>query len=418
MTRAPSTNILLISAYFPPEVGSASHLFYDLGRELAKRGYHVTVLTGYPSYHVDRTQLPDRYGNGLWMTEQMDGMRLIRVRMPRMPRNIPVLRGLEQVAMSLAFSFAGFAKVPHRPDVILIYSPPLFLGLTGLIVRLFRKSRVFLNVQDLFPQSAIDLGILQNRVLITFFRKMESFLYRRVDIVTVHSPGNRDHVVASGGDPGRTIVVHNPVDTAGIVPGPRENEFRANHRIPPEQFVVSFAGVLGYSQDLDTVIDAAALLRDNHQVMFYIVGDGVEKSRLLQKAGDAPNVKFLPMLPKAEYASLLRASDVCLATLRPEVKTPVVPSKILSVMASARPLVAGLPLEGDAPAIIREGDCGLCIGPEDPKGLAGAIKFLYDHPARATELGVHGRRYVEQHFALTGIVDLYERLILAKEGVA
>lgn len=409
--------ILLITGYFPPEVGSASHLFYDLGREFARRGHQTTVLTGYPSYHVDKAHVCGRYGRGMWMTEEMDGIRVVRVRVPRMPRNIPVLRGLEQVMMSIAFTLRGLITVSRKAEVILIYSPPLFLGLTGLTIKLFRGSRVILNVQDLFPQSAIDLGLMQGRILISFFRRMESFLYHQVDLVVAHSPGNQEHVLRSGAAPAKAVVVHNHVDTAAITPGPRENEFRAIHGVSPAQFLVSFAGVLGYSQDLDTVIGAASMLRDRPEIVFYIVGDGVEKPRLMQEAKGAPNVKFLPMLPKDEYASLLRASDVCLVTLRADVKTPVVPSKILSIMASGRPLVAGVPLEGDAPLIIREGKCGLCVEPESPKALAEAIRDLQENPDRAAAFGLNGRRYVEQHFALTGIVDIYERLFSAKKGV-
>lgn len=405
--------IFMLSAYFPPEVGSASHLFYELGSELVRRGHDVTVLTGYPSYNVDRSKLEPRYRSGLWMEEVISGIRVVRIRTVGMPRHIPVLRGIGQFTHALAQLFSGFFRTTGNTDIVLVYSPPLFLGFTALVLRWFRNAKVVVNVQDLFPQSAIDLGLLRNPLLIDLFRKTESFLYRHVDAVTVHSAGNKDHVVRCGGNPSTTHIVPNVVDTRAIRPGPRNNAFRERYRVGGQEFVVSFAGVIGYSQDLDTVIDAAKLLASQRDVVFYIVGDGLEKERLMQRAEGMANVRFLPMLPKNEYAELLHASDVCLVTLRKEVQTPVVPSKILSIMAAGRPLVASLPLHGDAPALIRQAGCGICVEPENAKQMAEAIRSLYEQPHRSEEFGRKGRAYVEQYCSVEVFAEQYEKLFRA-----
>lgn len=405
--------IFMLSAYFPPEVGSASHLFYELGSELVRRGHDVTVLTGYPSYNVDRSKLEPRYRSGLWMEEVISGIRVVRIRTVGMPRHIPVLRGIGQFTHALAQLFSGVFRTTGNADIVLVYSPPLFLGFTALVLRWFRNAKVVVNVQDLFPQSAIDLGLLRNPLLIDLFRKAESFLYRHVDAVTVHSAGNKDHVVRCGGNPSTTHIVPNVVDTRAIRPGPRNNAFRERYRVGGQEFVVSFAGVIGYSQDLDTVIDAAKLLASQRDVVFYIVGDGLEKERLMQRAEGMANVRFLPMLPKNEYAELLHASDVCLVTLRKEVQTPVVPSKILSIMAAGRPLVASLPLHGDAPALIRQAGCGICVEPENAEQMAEAIRSLYEQPHRSEEFGRKGRAYVEQYCSVEVFAEQYEKLFRA-----
>jgi colanic acid biosynthesis glycosyl transferase WcaI len=403
-------NILMLTAYFPPEVGSASHLFYDLGSEFARRGHRVTILTGYPSYNVDRSTLPPQYLRGWWMKEIVDGMTVVRVRAPEMSRRIPVLRGLNQIAMAFGLWAAGML-VQRPPDsVMLVYSPPLFLGLSAMFLRPFTNARFVFNVQDLFPQSAIDLGLLKSKALIRIFRSVESFIYRNADRVTVHSPGNKEHVERCGGTSSNVLVVPNQVDTKQIVCGERNNSFRKEYGISEKEFVVSFAGVIGYSQDLDTVIDTARLLQNIQEVVFYIVGDGVEKPRLVRKAAGMSNVKFLPMLSKERYVDLLHASDLCLATLRSEVKTPVVPSKILSIMAAGRPVVASMPLEGDAPTIIRDAECGVCLAPEQPELLAAAIRSLFSRENGIAEYGRNGRRYAEQHFSLEACASRYEAL--------
>lgn len=403
-------NILLVTAYFLPEIGSAAHLFHDLGIEFVKRGHRVSVLTGYPAYNVDPDNLPSQYRSGKRLTEIVNGMQVIRVRSPRMPRHVPVLRGIEQVLMAMRFAFAGMFQVPNRADVVLVYSPPLFLGLSALAIRWFRRGKVVVNIQDLFPQSAIDLGVLKSRFLISMFRKTESRIYRKANRITVHSEGNRQHVIRCGGFAERTIDVPNPVDDHSIVPGPRENEFRRNMGVESRHLVFSFAGVIGLSQDLDTVIEAARQLSDLPEAVFYIVGDGIEKRRLVEKANGAPNVRFLPMLPVQEYVQLLHASDVCLVTLHKEVKTPVVPSKILSIMAAGRPILASLPLNGDAPKIIADAKCGECIGPDDPATFAATVRKMCLERDRFAAMGTRGREYVVRHFSLEGCATVYERI--------
>ncbi len=402
--------LLLLTAYFPPENGSASHLFHNMGREFVRRGHEVVVLTGFPTYHVDEETLDRKYRKGLWMREAVEGMTVVRARLFNVPRAVPVLRGLQQVSAAFVYIWSGLFLAGRSPDIILIYSPPLFLGLTGLVLRLATRARIVINVQDLFPQTAIDLGVLRNPLLIRLLRAVEAGIYRRADAVTVHSPGNREHVVRHGGSEAKTSIVPNVVDTETLRPGPRMNAFRRQHAIPEDEIVVSFAGVLGYSQDLDTVIEAAQRLTRIPNLRVYIVGDGIEKGRLVAKAAGAENVRFMPMLPKDQYAELLHASDICLATLRAQVKTPVVPSKILSIMAAGRPLITAMPLEGDAPFIVHDAACGMCVPPEDPGALAESIADLAADRGKRDAMGTAGRAYVERNYSLSICAELYETI--------
>jgi glycosyltransferase involved in cell wall biosynthesis len=336
-------------------------------------------------------------------------MEVIRMRTIGMPRQIPVLRGLGQVTLALALCFSGLFLTRGKFDAVLVYSPPLFLGWTALVLRRWKRTKAILNVQDLFPQSAIDLGVLRSGTLIRWFRRIEAYLYRKSDLVIVHSEGNREHVLSCGGEDSRVTIVPNLVDTKSVAPGERDNQFRHRANIASKEYVVSFAGVIGLSQDVDTIIDAAVLLRQQTDIVFYIVGDGLEKPRLMERAKGMDNVRFMPMLPKEEYIELLHASDICLATLRKEVKTPVVPSKIMSIMAAGRPLVAALPLHGDAPKIVEASHCGFCVEPENATALANAIQTIYQHPKLAADFQRSGRRYVEQHFSLEVCTALIEQ---------
>ncbi len=406
-------NILLSTAYFPPDTGSAAHLFYELGTALVERGHQVTVITGMPGYHAQGPL--ERYKGRKWIREKINEMEVARVATPQLPRHLMVGRALWQFSGAVAFFLASLRLARHT--VAMIYSPPLPLGLTAWGLRRLKGTPFILNVQDLFPQSIIDLGLLKNRIIIRVLETLERFIYRRADFITVHSAGNKKHVLSKGIPESKVSVIPNWVDTAFIPPGERLNGFRREHGLG-DSFIISFAGVLGYSQDLDVVLEAARTV--NHQppsfarqpVTWLIVGDGVERTRLEEKVRPMKlcNVRFLPMQPREKYPEVLSASDVCLATLHKEVKTPVVPSKILSIMAAARPVVAAMDLEGDAPKLIAEAGCGICVPPGDAGALTDAIMKLYQNRSLCQELGLNGRRYAEKYLSLEAAVRKYEEL--------
>jgi glycosyltransferase involved in cell wall biosynthesis len=402
-------HILLLTNYWPPEIGAASHLYYELSQALAARGHRVTVLTGFPRYNVQ--EMPAAYRGKAATWEQGNGVRVRRIRTPHLPQHIPVARGLDHFLLALTYALAGLGL--ERPDALLFYSPPLPIGLAaGFLGRLYRCP-FLLNVQDIFPQSAIDLGVLKQRALVRFFEWLEKRIYRRADHITVHSEGNRQNVAAKL--PARLdkiTVVHNWIDAEFVRPGPRSNGFRRMMGLGDE-FVVSFAGTMGYSQDVDTVLGAADILRDEQGIVFALVGDGVETPRLQELAVrlHLPNVRWVPMQPREQYPAVLHASDASLVTLRRDVGTPVVPSKLLSIMAAARPALVSVPLDGDAPKIVADAQCGLCVPPEQPEQLAEAILRLYRDPAHAELLGRNGRAYIESHFSVQAAAEQYERLL-------
>ena len=407
-------NILLLTAYFPPDIGSAAHLFYELGTALVERDYRVTVLTGMPGYHAQGPL--DRYKRKAWIKEKVKGISVVRIVLPRFARHLMVGRALWQFTTATAFLLAGLCLPRH--DVAIVYSPPLPLGLTAWALRRLRGIPFIFNVQDLFPQSIVDLGLLKNRWIIRLFEAMERFVYRRANAITVHSPGNRQHIVGKGTAAHKVTAIPNWVDTDFILPADRMNGFREEHGLD-DAFVISFAGVLGYSQDLDVVLDAAALLSAYDDILWLIVGDGVKKPHLELRAQqmNLSNVRFLPLQPRKGYPAVLHASDVCLVTLHAGVNTPVVPSKILSSMAASRPVVAALNLDGDAPRLIAEARCGLCVPPEEPHALAQAVLRLHRDAGLRKRMGSNGRRYVEENHTPQVAARQYAKLLEEVAGV-
>jgi glycosyltransferase involved in cell wall biosynthesis len=388
--------ILLITPYYPPEIGGAAHLMYELAISLKAKGHAVKVLTGYPRYNIKVA--PPRYRRSFWMTEFLDGIEVKRTRILTLPRSSMIGRGLEHFFVGLWLG--ALAAVAPRGDVAMVLSPPLPLPWMIALVGKVRRMPVVVNIQDLFPREAVEMGMLTNPLLIRLFETMERQVYALAARVTVHSPGNKDHVVRQGGKRERVEVVGNWVDLDRIRPGARDNAFSRQYGLG-NRFVVSYAGTMGWAQDMGTIVKSAALLRDRKEIVFLFVGDGVEKGKAQAMSLELglENMLWLPTQPWTVYPEILSASDACLINLCPELRTPVVPSKLLSIMAAGRPVIASLPAESDARRMIADGRCGIAVDAGDGQALADAIAKLASDRALGQEMGRMGRIYAERNLS-------------------
>ncbi len=389
-------NVLLITPYYPPEIGGAAHLMVELASSLKAKGHRVTVLTGYPRYNIKIA--PAQYKRSFWMTETMNGITVKRTRILTLPRSSMIGRGLEHFFVGLWLG--ALTAVAPRADVAMVLSPPLPLPWMIALIGRLRRMPVVVNIQDLFPREAVELGILTNPLLIRFFEMMERQVYALASQVTVHSPGNMDHVVEQGGKRGRVNVVGNWVDLDRIRPGERDNAFSRQHGLG-SRFVVSYAGTMGWAQDMGTIVKSAALLREKKEILFFFVGDGVEKGKAqaMSREMGLENMLWLPTQPWTVYPEILSASDACLINLCPELRTPVVPSKLLSIMAAGRPVIASLPAESDARIMIADAGCGISVDAGDDKALAAAIGKLVSDRTLGREMGRKGRAYAEANLS-------------------
>lgn len=390
----------MLSGYYPPEVRSAAQLIYELAHTLAAREHHVSVVTTFPPTRAEVAESARAglsvYRGRFWLREQ-DGLVNV-IRMATLPFNkVPVaVRSIGHFALAASL-FAG-AVMSGRPDVVWMYSPPLTLGLVGMGLQWLWGTPYVASIQDLHPQALVDLGLLRSPTAIRLFEWMEQLVYRHAARIVVHSEGNRQEVRKRGVPMDRVVVVPNWVDTTAFLLDSRREESRKRHA-PGSRFIVLFAGVMGYAQDLEVILRAADRLRQRHEIQFLLVGDGVCKADAEIRAVGMglPNMRFLPLVPGDVYPEVVAAADVCLVTLRPEVRTPVIPSKVLGIMAGARPIVAALPHGNDAIQLIDEAECGICVRAGDDVALAEAVERLCDEPDLGKQMGARGRRFAESH---------------------
>jgi len=409
--------ILLITLYYHPDRGGTPGVYKDLCESLQAAGHDVTVVTGFPRYNIK--SIDRRYRWRLWLTERIGGVRVKRVRTLRLPRCFPAARALDYVLTAL--SLFVLALFTAKADAAIVHAPALFEGVAAPILRRLKNMPYVLNVHDIFPQTAIDLGILTNRRAIHFFEWLERYIYARADCVTVHSEGNKKWILHRHEAVKRVEVMPIWMNPDVLKPGPRENPWRCNQGLDGK-FTVMFSGSQGYNQDMRVILDAANHLQSEGNIEFVLIGDGTQHDEMARLSKDMGlnNVRWLDWQPEEVYPMVLQSADVVLATLREEVKTPVVPSKVLSAMAAGRPVITCAPLTGDAPKLVKHANAGFTINPGDHEGLAAAIRNLAIDPHLGQQFGKSARCYVEEHLDVRkwaeAHVALFSELIASREG--
>lgn len=391
--------ILLIHQAFAAldEPGGTRH--HELARRLAAQGHTVTIIASPVSY------LTGTAGKRLvWLQRQQDGERIHILRAytyPALHRSF-----VHRVLAFLSFMFSSFVigLGVKGVDVVWGTSPPIFQAATAWALSRLKGAPFLLEVRDLWPAFAIGVGVLRNPVLIRLSEWLEGFLYRRADVLVVNSPGFIEHVRKRGA---RCVkLIPNGADPAMFCASAESGlAFRRSHGLMGK-FVALYAGAHGLSNDLGTLLEAAALLRDRPQIAIVLLGDGKEKPALQQRAVQLGlgNVHFLPPIPKNEMPAALAAADACIAILKPiPLYKTTYPNKVFDYMAAGRPVV--LAIDGVVRQVVEAARAGLAVPPGDASALAGAISALADNPQMAQTMGESGRAYVAAHFDRTALAD-------------
>ncbi len=401
-------NILLLTSSYPPEIRSSSHLMQELAEGLRDREHAVTVATVYPGHNLSGSGEQFQLGS----IEMENGIEVVRIK-TLSPHRVPYLvRGFSQLVLPYVFFYRIQNLVRRRMDVIIVYSPPLPLAIAGSKLKRLYNAKYILNVQDLFPQNAIDLGILKNRLLIKLFKRIEADAYRNADIIAVHSESNKSFLVTRNRMlQDRIKVIHNWIDIEPYSKVMRTGRFRKMFNIE-NKFIFLFAGVIGPSQGLDLIIKAAGKIKDVKAICFLIVGDGMEKERLEKMADDLKlkNIIFKPFVSKDEYPELVKDADIGLACLSSMNKTPVVPGKILGYMAASVPVAAFLNKESDGHQIIRDANCGYSEISDDVEKTVETVIKIYNERSRLKEYGENGFNYVRENFEKNVCINHLEEL--------
>src|ERR1700723_99331 len=393
-------HILLLNEYYPPDTSATAKMAAQVAEALAQR-HQVTVVAGRPSYDPDA-----RYPYALLRRGTGNKVTVECVGSTASPRH----QMLRRVANYLSYLALAMPRaLALRPDIILAMTDPPVAGIAGaFIARLAGRPFVY-NIRDLYPDMALGGDIVRRSSWSDRWENLHRRALREAARVIVLGDDMRDRILAKGISPAKVMVVRDGTSAGGTLPeidDPVVQDIRCGF-----PFVVLHAGNLGFYGAWQTILKTAEILNnENTGVVF--VGDGANRAGLEASAANAKNVRFLPFRPVEQVPHVMRAGDLHIITVRRGLEGVVVPSKLYSTLAAGRPVLVVAAPESDAARIVTGAGCGLAADPDDPAGVAAAIRELRADPARLAEMGRRARETAKNYAR----VDELNRFVAAVEG--
>lgn len=389
---------LILTQYYLPETGAPPNRLYQLAKRLKHMGVEVAILTAMPNY--PEMKVHDGYKGKLYCREEIGGILVHRCWIFTGKSKSIIFRLINYFSFVKSAFLVGAWKT-GKQDIIFCESPPLFLGITAWLLTKVKGASLIFNVSDLWPESAEKLGLVSNKLLLRASTKLEEFLYRNSLMVTGQTQGIVKNI--SNRFPQKTVHwLKNGVDSADLDAIPESMNWREAAGFKSGDFLLLYAGILGYAQGLEVILQAASHLRDKKEVKFLLVGSGPVRDELisLKEELQLDNVFFYDNRPKADVIPFVRGADVAIIPLRKlELFKGAIPSKIFENLALKKPVLLGV--EGEArELIIGEGKAGWAFEPGNGDDLAERIRYLLEHKELLKEAGQNGFDYLQREFNL------------------
>lgn len=401
--------LVVLCPHFEPDMAPTGAVMTRIVHELAALGHELHVVTSLPWYREHAVDFG--WQGRLWRTERTSWGSVTRVHpFPGKTKRNLLRRAIGFGLFSLLVGLRGLRVGRGRIDGVLAMSPPLTLGLTGRIIATLRRARLVFNIQDVFPDAAVQTGAISNRTIIAVARWVERVSYERSDAVVLLSDDLLHNVEKKVSHAHRSAlhVIPNFVDTIAITPRDRMTDYRSEIGVG-DGVVVMYAGNVGFSQSIELLIAAAREIQDIHVV---INGDGAARSALQTLAEDCKNIHFVGYQPIERLGEVLASADIHVVPLRAGLASISVPSKTYSILAAGRPIIAAIDPDTEIPRILAASGAGITVPPEDAAEFIAALRWLVDQPELRLEMGSKGRRWVEQHASPAAVALAYEALFI------
>lgn len=372
-----------------------------MAHQLVAMGHEVEIVTALPNYPTGR--IFPQYHRRFYIREVVQGIVVHRVWL-----HAATGAGLGRMLNYGSFSLASLWGLWHgqRPDYVFVESPPLFLFIPGFLSARYWNAKTVFNVADLWPDSVREMGLVNDGWLLKCAKHLERWIYRKADMINAVTEGIRQVLIQEKGVPrSKVLFLPNGVDTDLFKPRAPNTTIAQKLGLLGKRIIL-YAGTMGYAQGLETLIEAAELLRKNRDIVFVLIGGGSERWRLAEMAIglELDNVLFLDPAPPEYIAELYSLSVAGLAVLR---DLPVFqgarPSKVFPAMASGVPVIfSGT---GEGARLVQSAQAGLAVPPENPRALAEAVVRIVNDPDLAGRFGQNGRTYAEKHLAWPALIE-------------
>ena len=414
--------ILILSLIFRPDNVSTAQIMGDLVLDFKARGHDVFVITTVPHFNEDAEALAEQplndYWGGLFKKSSYCGVEVLHAWMPRKGKS-KLLRIIGWLGFHFISTLSGLF-IRFKPDIILAPSPPLTIGVSAWLLGLKHRCSFVYNVQEIYPDVAVNLGVLRNGFIIKCLQRLESFVYDKAQVLAVISDGMANHIRARGVPEDKIHIIPNFVDVEDFCPLPKVNDFSQHHGLA-DKFVVSYAGNMGAPQGLKVLIEAAHLLRHEVGVHFLMMGDGSERSSLIAMAQDMnlTNMTFLSYQPYSLMPEAYAAVDASFVSQTQGTSNDGIPSKVYRIMACARPVIACTDAGSDLARLVEKSEGGVVVQSGDVVALASAIQHAYLNREVWSKKGLKARDFVLHNYSRPSVSTLYHELItelLSKES--
>tara|TARA_B110000467_G_scaffold44508_2_gene40799 strand:+ start:8665 stop:9915 length:1251 start_codon:yes stop_codon:yes gene_type:complete len=388
--------IVLLTHYFEPETGAPQNRLLALSKFLLQKGVDIKVITTMPSYPTSII-LP-RYKNKLYYFEKISGIPIYRSWTFVSKSNKIIFRLANYFSFVLTSFFLGLYQVNKDTDLMICESPPLFLGITAILLKKIKKTKLLFNVSDLWPKTAEELGIITNKKILYITTLLEEYIYKNADMISGQTMGIINDIKNRGFDK-PFFWYKNSFNFDTLVPTAKIN-WRKDNNFNENDFIVFYAGIIGYAQGLDLCLRVAELLQNNKNIFFLIMGSGPEESRLIQckERMGLSNIIFSGHLEKNELLSVIPFLNVGIVPLkRLSIFKGAIPSKIFDVLSNKKPLLLGV--DGEAKEVfIDNANSGIYYQPENENDLAEKILDMEKNRNRNVILGQNGYNFIHENF--------------------
>jgi colanic acid biosynthesis glycosyl transferase WcaI len=399
--------------YWPEQTGNAT---FVVGRceHLASQGHQVSICTAYPYYPEWRIR--DDYSGRWFSREERNGVQIFRAPL-YVPRKATALRRvLHEASFIASSSLSAFRR--RRPDILYVVSAPLGLAASAYLLSRCWHVPYVLYVSDMQPDAAGELKMLPGPVMRCLYG-LERFAYRHAAIVATLTGGMRRRIISKGVPPEKVVVFSHCAEPSLFDVPARGGgaAFRLTHGLDG-QFIVLHSGNMGVKQGLEVVIDAAARTRADKSIVYLLVGDGVARPALQERARalELDNVRFLPVQPREVFRDMLGAADICVITERASVGDILFPGKTIDFLAAGRAVIGSLSASTEVGRILGDAGAGLVVPPENPDALAEAVLRLRNDDELRSRLSRQGRAYAREHWDRDRVLPYFEKTLLQLVG--
>lgn len=399
-------HILIVHQQFLRKGDAGGSRWNQFAKYWSAKGHTITVLAGMVHFMTGKKP-PEYKGKFIVREQESENVEVLRCHVSESYNTSFIGRFWAYLSFAISSIYAGIFKV-GKADVVICTSPPLTVGLTGWALSRAKQIPMVFEVRDLWPESAIDTGVLKNKLLIKLSYWLEKLSYKSASWINVLTPAFEEALVnRKNVRPDRISMIPNAADLDIFTPGEKMNWVRTKHGLG-DKFVITYVGAHGVANHLIQLLEAAKLLKQHKDIAIMLVGSGMERPMLIQKAAEwgLDNVVLVDSVSKEAVVDYVAASDVCTAVLKKiDTFKTVYPNKVFDSMSAKRPVI--IAIDGVARKLVEDAGAGLYVEPENAQEFADAVLKLKQDAEFCRKCSESGYEYVVKNFARDRLADKY-----------